>query len=244
MIRYEKTVALWKKKKVYSNVELAEALSGFRIDFAYHSGKIENDRITYDAVRKIFEDESVFSYSGDLRTLFEMRNSKDAFALFLSAFSTRRPLDERLIKDLQFQLTKNTYDRRRLELRERPGEYKKHDYVVGRAEVGAAPEEVEEEISELLSELVDFLKEKVLTVAAYFHAKFEEIHAFADGNGRTGRLAMNYLLLLHDHPPVIIHEEDREKYYAALEEWEEREELAPLIKFLKEQVAKTWAQLI
>ena len=55
---------------------------------------------------------------------------------------------------------------------------------------------------------------------------------------------INYFLLLHDHPPIIIHEEDRKGYYAALEAWDERQELAPLIVFLKEQTAKTWAKQI
>ena len=64
-------------------------------------------------------------------------------------------------------------------------------------------------MTELLDELKDIPAEKALTAAAYFHAKFENIHPFADGNGRTGRLAMNYFLVCHDHPPVIIHEEDR-----------------------------------
>lgn len=51
---------------------------------------------------------------------------------------------------------------------------------------------------------------------------------------------MNYLLILHGHPPIIIHEEDRKGYYGALEAWDERQELEPLIGFLREQTAKTW----
>ena len=51
---------------------------------------------------------------------------------------------------------------------------------------------------------------------------------------------MNYLLLLHDHPPVIVHEEDRKTYYAALEAWDEKQELEPMTAFLKEQLVKTW----
>ena len=116
--------------------------------------------------------------------------------------------------------------------------------MTGKAEIGAAPEDVQEEVSELLAELVDIPAEKALTAAAYFHAKLENIHPFADGNGRTGRLVMNYLLLLCDHPPIIIHEEDRKGYYAALEAWDERQELEPLIRFLKEQTAKTWEKQI
>ncbi len=244
MINYEKAVALWQRRKIKTDAELAEALNGHSIAFAYHSGKIENEQITYNDTREIFEHDGVTSYTGDLRTLFEIRNAKDANELLLSAFSAHRPLDETLVKEFQFRLTQNTYDTRRWQLGERPGEYKKHDYVTGKAEIGASPDDVQEEVSELLSELTDIPAEKALTAAAYFHAKFENIHPFADGNGRTGRLVMNYLLLLNDHPPIIIHEEDRKGYYAALEAWDERQELDPLIRFLQEQTAKTWEKQI
>ena len=70
------------------------------------------------------------------------------------------------------------------------------------------------------------------------------MHPFADGNGRTGRLAMNYLLILNTHPPIIIHEEDRKVYYTALEAWDERQELEPLLSFLKDQTSKTWEKQI
>ena len=99
-------------------------------------------------------------------------------------------------------------------------------------------------MSELLEERQDFPKEKALIATAYFHAKFENIHPFADGNGRAGRISMNYLLLIHDHPPIIVHEEDRKDYYAALEAWDERQELDQLIGFLRKQAVKTWERQV
>ena len=240
MTDYEKITALWRRKNIRTDAELAEALNGHSIAFAYHSGKIENENITYHDTREIFDHDGVTSYTGDLRTLFEIRNARDANELFLMAFSQKRPVDEAFLKELQERLTLNTYDTRRYQLGERPGTYKLHDYVTGKAEIGAAPEDVEEEVSELLEELQNVPYEKALTAAAYFHAKLENIHPFADGNGRTGRLAMNYFLVLHDYPPIIIHEEDRKAYYTALEAWDEKQELKPLVDFLKEQTVKTW----
>ena len=244
MTNYEKALELWRKKNVQTDAELAEALNGHSIAFAFHSGKIENDRITYHDTREIFEHDGVTSYTGDLRTLFEIRNAKEANELFLCAFRDRRPFDEAFICELQLQLTHGTYDTRRWQLGERPGEYKRHDYVTGKGEVGAAPEDVAEELSELLEELNGIRSEDVLTAAAYFHAKFENIHPFADGNGRTGRLAMNYLLVLHGHPPIIIHEEDRQDYYRTLEAWDTQQDLAPLRAFLQIQTEKTWEKQI
>ena len=240
MTDYEKAVRWWQSRKITTDAELAEALNGHSILFAYHSGKIENENITYHDTREIFEHDGVTSYTGDLRTLFEIRNAKDANELLLTAFNEKRPLDEELIKQFQRRLTLNTYDTRRYQLGERPGEYKRHDYVTGREEIGAAPEDVGEEMNELLTELQSVEAKNALTAAAYFHVKFENIHPFADGNGRAGRLAMNYLLLLLDHPPVIIHEEDRKDYYAALEAWDAEQDLDPMKEFLQEQTVKTW----
>lgn len=244
MTDYEKIVMLWRKKHITDDAELAEALNGHSIAFAYHSGKLENEQITYHDTREIFEHNGVTSYTGDLRTLFEIQNAKNANELFLTAFNQRLPLTEQLLKKFQKLLTRNTYDTRRYRLGERPGEYKHHDYVTGKAEVGASPEDVSEEVAELLDELTELSDDSILTAAAYFHAKLENIHPFADGNGRTGRLAMNYLLVCHDHPPIIIHVEDRKGYYTALEAWDEQQKLSPLCEFLREQTVKTWSKSV
>lgn len=55
MTDYEKTLELWRRKNVQSDVELAEALNGYGISFAYHSDKIENGRVTYHDVREVFD---------------------------------------------------------------------------------------------------------------------------------------------------------------------------------------------
>lgn len=242
MTDYENALTHWQEKNITTDAELAEALNSHSIAFAYHSGKIENEKITYHDTREIFEHDGVTSYTGDLRTLFEIRNAKDAYEFFLTSFNQKQVFNEAFIKELQKLLTKNTYDTRRWQLGERPGEYKHHDYVTGKEEVGAPPEDVQEEVSELLSELEDISNRNALTAAAYFHAKFENIHPFADGNGRVGRLAMNYFLVMHNHPPIIIHEENRKGYYEALEAWDSAQELNPLLNFLKEQTVKTWAK--
>lgn len=242
--QYKKAVKLWQQKNITTDAELAEALNGHSITFAYNSGKIENENITYHDTREIFEHDGVTAYTGDLRTLFEIRNAKDANELFLTSFNIKRPLNEAFLLEMQACLTKNTYDTRRWQLGERPGEYKHHDYVTGKNEIGAAPEDVHEEISELLEELQDIQDKNAFVAAAYFHAKFENIHPFADGNGRTGRLIMNYFLVMHNHPPVIIHQEDRKEYYAALEAWDSEQKLDLLRNFLKQQTEKTWEKQI
>ena len=237
-------VQWWRDKKIQTEAELAEILNGYGVLFAFHSGKLENERVTWHDTREIFERDGVSNYTGDLRTLFEIRNAKSAYEFFLKAFGARRPLDENFLLRLQKLLTRNTYDTRRYELGERPGTWKLHDFVTGKREIGASPEDTAEEVGELLDELQHLPPslpgEKVLTAAAYFHAKFENIHPFADGNGRTGRLAMNYFLVCRDCPPVIFHEENRAAYYAALEAWDAAQDLKPMREFLTAQTVKTW----
>jgi len=241
---YRRILEYWACHRPRTGAELDAILSSCRVLFAYHSGKLENDAITYTDTLEIFEHDRVSAYTGDLRTLFEIRNERDAWEAFLAVFDEGRALDEELLLSFQKLLTRNTYDTRRWQLGERPGEYKHHDYVTGRAEVGAAPEDVRAEMAELICELPEIPAEQALTGAAYFHAKFENIHPFADGNGRTGRLAMNYLLVRLGHPFLVIHEEDRRAYYEALEAFDTQQELTPLVSFLQEQTVKTWIERV
>lgn len=237
---YESILDFWKKQNIKNANELASVLSSYSVNFAYNSGKIENDEITYHDTREVFDKDRVTSYTGSTKTLFEIQNSKAAYERMLSAFDDKQIVDEEFLKEIQMILTNGTYDERRYQIGERPGEYKHHDYVTGRNEVGASVEDVQEEVCELLDELTEIDDKNALVAAAYFHAKFENIHPFSDGNGRVGRLLMNYILLIHNHPPITIHEEDRKDYYKALEKFDEELELNSLIDFLKSQLVKTW----
>lgn len=237
---YESILDLWKKQNIKNANSLASVLSSYSVNFAYNSGKIENDEITYHDTREVFDKDGVTSYTGSTKTLFEIQNSKAAYERMLSAFDNKQIVNEEFLKEIQMILTNGTYDERRYQIGERPGEYKHHDYVTGKNEVGASVEDVQEEVCELLDELTDIDDKNALVAAAYFHAKFENIHPFSDGNGRVGRLLMNYILLIHNHPPITIYEEDRKDYYDALEKFDEELELNRLIDFLKSQLVKTW----
>ncbi len=237
---YESILDLWKKQNIKNANSLASVLSSYSVNFAYNSGKIENDEITYHDTREVFDKDGVTSYTGSTKTLFEIQNSKAAYERMLSAFDNKQIVNEEFLKEIQMILTNGTYDERRYQIGERPGEYKHHDYVTGKNEVGASVEDVQEEVCELLDELTDIDDKNALVAAAYFHAKFENIHPFSDGNGRVGRLLMNYILLINNHPPITIYEEDRKDYYDALEKFDEELELNRLIDFLKSQLVKTW----
>lgn len=60
------------------------------------------------------------------------------------------------------------------------------------------------------------IQEHAVRVAADAHYKFVTIHPFVDGNGRTARLLMNLVLLIHGYPMIIIRNEERTQYLQAL----------------------------
>ncbi|MCD7813716.1 MAG: Fic family protein [Lachnospiraceae bacterium] len=130
-------------------------------------------------------------------------------------------------------------DETRYQKGERPGKFKIHDYVTGDG-VGAAPEDVEMELQELLEEVKEEEGKDVMTIAAYFHLRFEEIHPFADGNGRLGRTLLNYYLMTHDYPPLVLFEEDKKTYYMALTVFDKTGKIDGFLAFLREQMVKTW----
>lgn len=241
MTDYELAVQTWKSWEVTGVSDIDLRLDSFRILFAYHSGKIENEEITYHDTREIFENGKVVGYSGSTRTLFELQNQKTCYEMLRKKIADREPLSIELIKEIHRTLTEGTYDEHRyITNNERPGEFKKHDYVTGVLEVGSQPEDVERNLTELLHEVNSIGEKNPLTAGAYLHARFENIHPFADGNGRVGRTILNYWLMINDMPPTIIYEEDKRMYYSALQQYDEGDSLDTLIEFLKDQTVKTW----
>lgn len=66
MEKYDEIVLAWKNQKLRSAAELEAALNGYVIQFAYHSGKIENPQITYNDTQEIFDHDGVTNYTGDV----------------------------------------------------------------------------------------------------------------------------------------------------------------------------------
>ena len=230
---YEQAVALWQKKDLSSDQDLFAELVAHDIGSSYHYGngkpEIEADSPDAEAAR--------------LRQAHEFNNGLKALRIFCDAFQKKSPLSMELILEMHEALTHGTYDSERLAKGERPGTFKMHDYSPDPNDdsVGSLVEDTEEELQDLLDEVQEFPDKKALTAAAYFHAKFENIHPFADGNGRTGRLAMNYLLALHGHPPLSINIQNHLQYVKGLMQWNEQQEISLLKKLFTHETARTWS---
>lgn len=67
---YQDILRRWHEHPIESTADIDLKLHNFRILFAYHSGKIENDRIDYHDTREIFENDRISNYTGDIRSLF------------------------------------------------------------------------------------------------------------------------------------------------------------------------------
>ena len=238
-MEYEDILKKWQLKKIETVDDLDNELENFRILFAYHSNVIENSNITLHNTRETFENSKVVNYSGDLRTLFEIQNQKNCYDFLKEKILKKEPLKKELILEIHKVLMYGCYDERRYNKGERPGEFKKNEYIVG-DDVGVLSEDVETEIEHICNEINSYKGEDILTVAAYLHLNFEAVHPFADGNGRVGRTIMNYFLLINNFPPMIIYEENKDAYYMALTVFDKTGNIDGFIKFLKEQTIKTW----
>jgi len=101
-----------------------------------------------------------------------------------------------------------------------------------------------EELKDYLEDFMSWYKEnknkfKPLVLAAILHNQFEHVHPFQDGNGRVGRLLLNFILLKNNYPPINIMLEDRFEYYRTLQEYSKKDDLKPTLRFLIEQYKKT-----
>ena len=95
-----------------------------------------------------------------------------------------------------------------------------------------------------LKDMISWYKEnkikfKPLVLAAIIHNQFEYIHPFQDGNGRVGRLLLNFILLKNKYLPISISLEDRTEYYRTLQEYQKSQNIKFTVQFLAKQFKKT-----
>ena len=117
---------------------------------------------------------------------------------------------------------------------------------MGQDEVGASAEDTPYEMAELIDDMhsTDINSSNVIKAAAYFHCKMENMHPFSDGNGRTGRLLVNHLLINHNNPPMIIFNEDKKEYFNTLRSWDAQQSISEMTEFIKQEIVKTWSKQV
>ena len=186
-----------------------------QIELTYNSNHIEGSRLTHEQTRFIFETNTIGA--ADAVRVDDILETANHFRCIDTIIdSANRRLTERMIKGLHAQLKQGTTDSRKGWFA--VGDYKRLPNEVGGRET-AAPENVAREMSWLIASYEQKPTKTFEDVVA-FHAAFEAIHPFQDGNGRVGRLVMFKECLRNDIVPFIITDEVKLFYYRGLAQWE------------------------
>ena len=186
-----------------------------QIDLTYNSNHIEGSRLTHDQTRYIFEtntigvEKEVINVDDVIETVNHFR------CIDMIIDNAKATLTEKFIKELHLILKSGTSDSRKDWFA--IGDYKKMPNEVGGMDT-ALPEDVADKIKSLLTEY-NTKEEKNFEDILDFHAKFERIHPFQDGNGRVGRLIMFKECLKYNIVPFIIEDTLKMFYYRGLKEW-------------------------
>ena len=186
-----------------------------QIDFAYNSNHMEGSKLTHEQTRHIFETNTIGIDEQPINTddLMEANNHFQCVDTIIDNVS--RNVTEKFIKKLHYILKRGTSDSRKDWFA--VGDYKKLPNEVG-GQATTPPAQVSEDIKKLL-ERYNSLSRKTFEDILDFHACFERIHPFQDGNGRVGRLIMFKECLRNSIVPFIIDDEMKYFYYRGLAEW-------------------------
>lgn len=183
--------------------------------FSTHSCAIEGNSFSVDDTRELKEKGLGMIPAG--KTLFEAFEMLDHFEAFEYVMqNTQHPLDEALLKEINKRVTLHTISYRSPEAI--PGEYTTTDMAAENTVFGDH-EQLIAKVPKLLESTEKAIASAAvhpMILAARFHGFYEYLHPFRDGNGRTGRLVSNYILLRSGHPLLIIPSEARQEYISAL----------------------------
>lgn len=201
----------------------------FTEKFVFNTNAIEGSSVTRDEVHAILQE-------GEKAISFDEIEAVNVAKAVEFIQNTNEELSLELIKKLH----KLCFERSK----EFAGKLRDVEVVIRNAygeivHQGIPKEEIGNELEELANwynEVKDELKPLVL--AAIVHNQFEYIHPFEDGNGRVGRLLLNYALLQHGYPPINILFEDRGRYYHCLQRYSSEDKLEDTLEFLVDQYRK------
>ncbi len=221
----------WKYKAIKRHLpkkDWGDLIKRFVANFVFESNALEGNSLTLKSFSEIVFENRV-SKAADLREVYDAQNS---YAIFNKILGSRKDMTEEFIISLHKQMMKNIDDR--------VGYKQIPNFLLGRNIDLADPKEVGSEMKKLLL-YYHQNKEKIypLELAFVFHHRFEKIHPFADGNGRVGRMLLNYILIQSGYFPVIIRKNQREKYLKALEA-ADRGNNVLLVRFALEKAKETY----
>ncbi len=180
----------------------------FVVRFTYNTNAIEGNPLTLRETALVLSDKIAPQGTGT-DAVIEAMNGKDAWDF---AKSHKGQLNEAFIRKLQYHVTKNTACRIQ-------GNYRDSQVGISGSEWRPPkPQDVPKQMKELCGGYS--MKKKKLhpvEIAAWMHNRFVQIHPFTDGNGRTARLILNWILMKNRFPPIIIYVKNKQEYYSMIE---------------------------
>lgn len=190
-----------------------------QVELTYNSNHIEGSRLTADQTRYIFETNTIGVLKDETVNIDDIIETANHFrCIDLIIENHSKKLSEAFIKELHRVLKTGTSESRKSWFA--VGDYKKQPNEVG-GENTVIPKDVPTEMRKLLSEYENG-EPKTLEDIVEFHARFEKIHPFQDGNGRVGRLIMFKECLRFGVVPFIIDASIKLLYYNGLKNWDSR----------------------
>lgn len=189
-----------------------------QINFAYNTNHIEGSTLTEEQTRYIYEANTLLVDSSNqavkVDDIIEMTNHFKLVDYMLD--HAEEELTQNMIKEFHKILKTGTSDEKKSWFK--VGEYKELKNEVGGMQT-AKPEEVAQEMEKLLK-WYNSLEEVTFNDIVKFHAIFEKIHPFQDGNGRVGRMIIFKEALKNNIMPFIILDKDKLYYYRGLKEYQ------------------------
>ena len=198
---------------------------------AYNSNKIEGSTLTPEQTASLF-DNGTLPRSDDYYRAKDVEEMNGHFLMFNYMLDTlEEPLSQKLIKQFQYELKSGVFEDRANGYA--IGDYKQRPNMVGMYRT-ALPKEVPDEMEKLL--VWYEAQPKNMETLAKFHARYESIHPFQDGNGRTGRMILFRESLKYEEvDPFIILDDDRTVYIEALKEFRENGTVSQLTELLQKE---------
>lgn len=198
--------------------ELERFNEEFTVEYTYNSNAIEGNTLTLRETDLVLRGLTIAQKP--LKDHMEAVGHKEAFDYVRELVKEKAPLTESIIKQIHYLVLADKKDDR--------GVYRRVPVrIMGAHHEPVQPYLIEPKMEQLLQDYAAS-EEHIVTKLARFHIEFEGIHPFIDGNGRTGRLLVNFELMKAGYPPIDIKFTDKVMYYNAFDAYHVKHDLSAM----------------